>query len=311
MTYSSSEHSDDEPGVNLERQARTAWDTYRQELRRLTERGESPRKLSPRHVRIPHWTVAAARQFQTDPGSTAVVVEKTTGGHMAAAVLSQLIFWLTGRREDGSPRAHAPIPDRGLDHPWTATTAAELARQIGARRKQVEPCLALLRSNGWIVSDTKKCHVPCSLRWKTVSHVWLGPQTFDILSQIGAMGGNLPAMWLAPWAMLATGGDISAALLLTHVWYLAFGREEADGWVVEELGADGGPKKDAIRLINEDLAERLLLSKDQVKRAKAMLVDRGLITTPGRSLVQVNAELCTAFAVLSVRRNTEMNKRSS
>lgn len=299
MTYSSSEHSADEPGDNLERQARTAWDTYRQELRRLTERGESPRKLCPRRVCIPRWTVKAARRLQADPGSTDAVVEKTTGGHMAAAVLSQSLYWLLGFRKDGTPRAHPPEPERGLDHRWFATTAAELARQIGARQKQVEPCLVALRANRWLAYHPMRYRGRGMLRGLVVSHIWLDYQSRHMLAEIQQAGNQPPAMTLNVWAMHGTGGDINAALLLSQLWYRAIGKTKHGKPVGRSHDSKGGPRYGTLKIDNDDLSEWLMLSPTQLKRARATLRERNLLLDAPHGLVRLNIEFCKGLVVMS------------
>ncbi len=300
MNPSSSKTSGDEPIASLRHQARCALEKFRHQRSRLVQTGQKPPKLKPRRVRIPYWTVAvAARVLDIVPDTgTNTVVAKTTGGHMAAAVLSQLLFWLLGVGRNGKPRAHEPDYDRGLDHPWIGTTAAELAGQIGATRKRVEPCMAALRANCWIGSHAMRYRGKGRLRGLVVSHIWLGPRSLEMVEKLSRVSGNPPAMWLSLWSMLGTDGDINAALVMSRLYHLA--RRQRDAGISHD---------DAFRVTNEELRERLMLSLDQIKRAKAVLRERGLIEMPGRSLVVVNVEFCAGLAVMSANRTTEHHRR--
>lgn len=294
---------------SLHDQARLAMVEHRRHRQELVARGEQPSKLTRRRVRIPLWTVDAAREVLAARRNPDVnePAEVTTGGHMMAAVLAQLLFWLAGRRKDGTSRAHAPDPERGLDYCWIATTAAELAGQIGARPKQVEHCLPALRDAGWIGYKAMRYCGRGNLRGLVPSHVWLGPKAQDILARISAVSGTPPAMSLDLWAMHAAGGDINAALVLSRLYHL----HRLNGRAGGQAGAARGDRQDgAFAVRNEDLADRLLLSLDQVKRAKTLLRDHGLITMPGRSLVGLDVELCRGMIVLVAPDFSERESRS-
>lgn len=297
MNRFSSEHSGDEHIASLRQQARCALEKFHRQRSQVDQSSQKPPQLKYRHVRIPQWTVDAVRKFQGEHGDDDdAVVGKTTGGHMAAAVLSQLLYWLMGTRKDGRPRAHEAYHNRGLDHPWIATTFAELAGQIGATRKQVERCMAALRANGWIGYHPMRYKDRGRLRGLTVSHIWLGQNSLDMVAKISKTQGTPPAMWLSLWAMLGTGGDINAALVLSRLVHLARRHKQA----LAEAG--DSHDNEMFHVTNEDLGDRLMLSPDQIKRAKKQLRDRGLIEMPGRSLVLLNKEFCYGLAVLSADR---------
>ena len=260
---------------------RRAWraaDDYARRVAALCRQGREVPKLPRRRVRIPLWTIDA------------------TGSHLDATVLSQLLFWLCGKRKDGQPRPHPPEPERGLLCPWIATTANELAEQIGGRKKQVESVLPRLRKGHWIGYHPMRYRGRGNLRGLVVSHVWLGHNSTEMLGRVEAVAGDRePSVWLDVWAMHAVDSDITAALVLSRLWYLTLRRNELgqlmSDWIENN---DGGDR--VVGLMNEELAEQLMLTPRQVKRAKSKLKDAGLIQMPRRNHVVVNIPLCIGYA---------------
>ena len=74
--------------------------------------------------------------------------------------------------------------------------------------------------------------------------------------------------------MVATGGDVHAAMLLSRLRYLNTRRDD-DGRLLNIQIHNGDDR--AVPVTYENLSEWLLLTTEQLKRAVAMLEDRELI----------------------------------
>lgn len=253
---------------SLRELAAEAFADYRRQIKSLTP-SKRPR-LRARQVRIPKWLLAELND------------------HVAAVVLSQLLYWLRAPAVDGKSRAHAPEPDRGLHHHWIAKTATELADETGLKIKTVQKAMIQLRRDKWIGYHPMKFTGQGDLRHKTVSHVWIAEhgdqrlQAAEDAAEAAEAAGESPlAVWLDRWAMAAVDGCLTAGLVLSRIWHLVT-RRGVDGWFDSRPSGNGDPNGRWIVATTAELADGLMLSESQIKRAVARLRSMELIQSSRR-----------------------------
>lgn len=247
-------------------------------------------RVKVRLVKLPHWTVRA------------------TGDRLLALLLAQLLYWLDGRKRNKSRRAHPPQPGRGLSRRWIATTAKLLAAETGLTEGQAEYGLARLEKREFISRKQKKFWRGGTLAGKKCSHVWLGPAARGPLAaaKISGRSGRKPlAVAVFLWAMRACGGNLNAAVVLSHLWHKVHLKHFDVGLMHGPPLPDPGPEPRPVRLGREAISQWSGLSMDQVKRALSRLRSLHLIRSAQSQFgsaninrFEVDYDRCAGFVLL-------------